>query len=410
MSVLSLYELNEFIRRVLALNLPEAYWIRCELSQVKCSKGHYFFDVVEKGEQDVIAQAQAVLWARDYKILQKKLGDNLHPLLQEGLEVQFLARVEFSERYGLKLIIEDFDTAYTLGRLELKRQETIRQLRQLDLSDKNKRAFLPPVIQRIAVLTSETAAGYQDFSEHLSLNSQGYHFDCQLFTTSVQGLQAEPEMLAQLQNISKKANKFDAVAIIRGGGSKLDLSVFDGLELCKAAANLPLPILTGIGHDVDESVLDLVAFQSLKTPTAVADFIIYRNLAFENEILNLGLAVQQISQSILKENELRLQYLWQGIETHTKGNLRQQQLMLDYIEKEIPQLAKNFLTNQQNELNALEKICHLLSPEVALKRGFTLTSLQGRPITSFQQLNIGDEIETQFQDGRATSTIKTTQQ
>ncbi len=410
MSVLSLYELNEFIRRVLALNLPEAYWIRCELSQVKCSKGHYFLDVVEKGEQEVIAQAQAVLWARDYKVLLKKLGNNLNSLLQEGLEVQFLARVEFSERYGLKLIVEDFDTAYTLGKLELKRQETIRHLRQLGLLDKNKRTHLPPVVQRIAVLTSETAAGYQDFREHLSLNSHSYRFDCQLFTTAVQGVQAEAEMLAQLQNISKKAGNFNAVAIIRGGGSKLDLSVFDGLELCKAAANLPLPILTGIGHDVDESVLDLVAFQSLKTPTAVADFVIYRNLAFENEILNLGLEVQQFSQSILKEKELQLQHLWQGIETHARGNLRQHQLMLDYIRKEIPQLAKNYLAAHRQQLEAYEKISHLLSPEVALKRGFSLTTLNGQPITSYQQIKAGDEIETRFQDGKASSTVKTTQQ
>jgi exodeoxyribonuclease VII large subunit len=226
----------------------------------------------------------------------------------------------------------------------------------------------------------------------------------------VQGQQAESEMLAQLEKISKSARNFDALAIIRGGGSKLDLSAFDGLELCKAAANLPLPILTGIGHDVDESVLDLVAFQSLKTPTAVADFVIHRNLVFENEILNLGLAAQQFSQGILKEKELHLQRLWQVIETTAKSNLRQQQLMLDYIGREIPGMAKKLLAGQLSQLDAFEKICHLLSPEVALKRGFTLTTLHGKPLTSFKQIRPGDEIETRFHDGRATSTVKTTQQ
>ncbi|MEZ4962059.1 MAG: exodeoxyribonuclease VII large subunit [Saprospiraceae bacterium] len=410
MTTYSLYELNEYIRRVMALNFPEAYWIRCELSQVKLSKGHYFLDVVEKGDDTVIAQSQAVLWNRDFKILQKKLGSDLMSLLQEGLEVQFLARVDFHERYGLKLIIEDFDTAYSLGKLEQKRQEAIRQLKQLDLLDKNKRNYLPPVVQRIAVLTSETAAGYQDFREHLAANTYGYRFDCQLFTTAVQGALAENEMLAQLGKISSKAAKFDAVVVIRGGGSKLDLSVFDSLELCKGVANLPIPVLTGIGHDVDESVLDLVAYQSLKTPTAVADFILHRNLLFENEMLNLGLAVQQFSQTILKEKEIQLQYLWRGIESQSMGNLRQHQLMLDYIAREIPHLTRNYLGRAQGQMEALEKICHLLSPEVALKRGFSITTRQGIPVVSIQQLSAGDEIETLLHDGAATSTIKTTQQ
>jgi exodeoxyribonuclease VII large subunit len=222
----------------------------------------------------------------------------------------------------------------------------------------------------------------------------------------VQGVFVETEVLAQLEKIGKHAQKFDAVCILRGGGGKLDLAAFDSLELSMAAAKFPLPILTGIGHDVDETVLDLVAHTCLKTPTAVADFILHHNLGFETEVLNLGMALKNISLQKLKESELRLSHCWQMIDFQAKGKLRQQKMMLDYIEKEIPGALRNRFSKEKIRLEGLEKSVHSLSPETVLKRGFSIVMKEGKIITDASQTKPGDEVEVTLYRGAFTGTVK----
>lgn len=412
MTSYSLFELNEYIRRVLALNFPESVWIRCELSEVKCSRGHWYFQLVQKSDDndEIRAQGHAVLWNRQFRSLEKKLGFGLHELLQEGREVLLLAKVEFHECFGLKLLIEDFDPAYTLGKLELKRRDTIRKLEQLNLITKNKGLALPPVIQRLAVITSETAAGYQDFRAQLAENSFGYSFYTQLFPTAVQGAQTEKEILAKLKLIQNSAHRFDAICIIRGGGGKLDLSVFDSYELSFAVAQCCLPVFTGIGHDVDETVIDLVAHSCHKTPTAVADFIVHHNLRFETVTVNLGQEIKMLTLQKIKSRELHLGQLWQEIDFRCKSNFRHQKMMLDYIGKEIPGCLRNILSKEKLKLENLEKSVEYLSPEAVLKRGFSLTLKDGKFITSAGQVNAGDELKTILKDGIVASIVKKTKQ
>lgn len=408
MSTITLFELNEFIRRVLALNLPESLWIRCELAEVKTSRGHFYLELVQKGEgnEDIVARGQAVLWNGAFRVLQKKRGLELDALLREGMEVLMLAKVDYHERYGLKLIVEDFDPAYSIGKLELKRREIVRQLQQMNLLDKQKKLTFPVVLQNLAVLTSETAAGYQDFIEHLKSNYLGYQFRLSLFQTAMQGGFVESEMTSQLEKIRRKAGSFDAVMIIRGGGAKLDLASFDNLELGKAIANFPIPILTGIGHEVDETVLDLVAFASLKTPTAVADFILNHNMQFEAELLRFSQVIINLSGISARKQEIQLQQLAQTVFYQVKSKIRNQQMMLNYIEKEVPAACNRLTATENLRVETFERIINTLRPETIFKRGFSMVMKKGKALLSADELQPGDDLEVHLHKGTVLTTVK----
>ncbi len=403
----TLYELNEHIRRVIALNLPDAMWISCEIAQISISKGHAFIHLVQKEEEgeSIVAQSEAVIWAMDYRRLKRKFGTELNSLLQEGMEVMIQAKVDFNERYGFKLIILDLDPAYTIGKLALQRQKVIEVLKKEALFQKNALIPFPAVIQRIAVLSSEKAAGYQDYLDQINQNQFGYSFENRLFPTSMQGDKVESEMIAQLKQIELQKDNFDCVIIIRGGGARLDLAAFDGLKLSKAIANCPLPVITGIGHDIDETVVDLMAHTSLKTPTAVAEFIIQRNLNFEMQLSEHGMAIQQLIQQKLTNQEFTLNHLENQFKFSTNLLLKGQLRMLDFVAEKIPALLKVKLKTEKNSILNFERICQLLSPENTLKRGFSLSLMDGKVISSTKKLKEGDLMETVFSDGKIKSKI-----
>ncbi len=408
MTSYSLFELNEFIRRVLALNLPDAMWIRCELAEVKSSRGHFYLELVEKGEgsEDVIARGQAALWSSTFRILQKKLGPELNALLQEGMEVLMLARVTFHERYGLKMVVEDFDPAYSVGKLELRRREIVRQLQQANLLEKQKMLSLPVVLQNLAVLTSETAAGYQDFLEHLRANIFGYQFKLTLFQTAMQGNNVESEMRACLDKITKQAENFDAVVIIRGGGAKLDLAAFDNLALGKAVAMLQIPVFTGIGHDIDETVLDLVAFASLKTPTAVADFILNQNMQFESNLLQLSRIIKNSANLLIRQWEMQFQQILQSVNFQAKNQISRQLMALQYLEKAVSDASGRRLSTEALRIEALEGTLGVLHPEATLRRGFSMAMKAGKPLLSAREVQPGDPLELHLYKGAVLITVK----
>ncbi|RKZ09334.1 exodeoxyribonuclease VII large subunit, partial [bacterium] len=283
MDTFSLLELNAHIRQVVALNFEQLIWVSCEISQARQSRGHHYLELVEKAEHsdDIRAQSSAVIWARTFSRIRKKCGDLIDDILQDGVEVRVQVRVDFHERYGLKLVIEDIDPSFTMGNLETRRREILETLQKKGLVEKNGLLPLPVVPQRIAVLSSEHAAGYHDFMQHLRENPYEYHFDTHLFPVALQGSSVEKEVVTALQSVAKAAVHYDCVAIIRGGGSRLDLSGFDNLAIGEAIAHCPIPVFTGIGHEIDQSVADIVANYALKTPTAVADAIIEMTATFE---------------------------------------------------------------------------------------------------------------------------------
>jgi exodeoxyribonuclease VII large subunit len=404
--VYSLYDLNEYIKRVIALNFQDAIWITAEIAQINQSKGHYYLELVQKGEgnhEEVIAQASALLWSRDYYKLRADLGKDLDEVLREGLEVKIQVKVNFSERYGLKLIVETIDLTHTFGQLELQRRQILRRLQELRLIGKNKQITLPFVLQRIAIVTSETAAGFQDFIQQLNQNQYGYFFDLQLFKSTMQGNLVATELPRALAAIAKKAAQFDAVVIIRGGGARLDLAAFDGFEVCKAVAQMPIPVLTGIGHDIDETLMDQSAHTALKTPTAVADFLIQHNLIFESKMLHLGEYLKNYTRQVLQIQNIELEKAEQIIQWSSNGILKSQQQILQQIETQIPLLMQRNLQQQKRLIDTYEQICKAFDPKTTLKRGFSITYKNGKVVKSITQIEKNDPLETVLNDGKFSS-------
>lgn len=397
----SLFQLNEHFRRVVALNFPESIWVSAEIAQVNESRGHYYFNLIEKDSEasTIIAESQAVLWQRDYRRLRRRLGKAMGSLMQNGIAILVKVRIEFHERYGLKLMIEDIDPAYTVGQLEIQKRKTIEALQSAGLFSLNKDKKLPLVLQKIAVISSPTAAGYQDYLQQLNENRFGYKFHNTLFPAAVQGERAVPEMINQLEKIALSSDRYDAVVMIRGGGAKLDLMAFDQFDLCEEVANCPIPVIVGVGHEVDETVIDLVAHSSLKTPTAVAAFIIQNNLEYESELVQIGQWIQDAVQLTLQEQDQQLIEWQQFLTIQAKHLITQNDRMLTYMEEEIPRQISRQINLHDRELSTLENIVNILDPKTVMERGYAFIEKNNTIVHSANSLSSGDEIIAHFKDG-----------
>ncbi len=399
MKTYSLYELNEFLRRVVALNFSESVWVTAEMGQISLSRGHYYIRLLEKEGDDIIAEMSAVVWSSDFKRIQRVFGAATSGVLSEGMEVRLKGRLDFHERYGLKFIVEEIDPTYTIGKLEIQKRKLIAELQNEQLLGLNASLTPPSVWQRIAVISSETAAGWADFQNHILENMHAYRFDIQLFPSAMQGQHVEKELLQQLARIASEKDRFDAVVIIRGGGAKLDLAAFDNPALCRAVARFPLPVLTGIGHEVDYTVLDMVAFTALKTPTAVADFLIERNGQFEIGLVEMGHFLNQYVQNRLYTEGGDLSKLDNFLQFQTAFFIKNQAQKLDYYSNELPKMVAKLLKFENNQLDNTLKIIDLMSIESILNRGFSITRKNGKVVSNIKEVQKGDEIETQVSDG-----------
>ncbi len=406
MTAYSLFELNLHVRQVVALNFPDSLWVTAEVAQIKESRGHHYLELLQKEGEEVIAQCPAMIWETVYRQLKRKLGEpTLEAILQAGMQLLMKVKVEFHERYGLKITIEDIDDTYTEGQMAMQRRKNLLTLYDLGLLEKNAKLPLPMVLQRLAVITSERAAGFQDFFKHLKTNQFGYFFDLKIFSAAVQGVNVEREFCAHLETIAAQKNQFDAVVIIRGGGAKLDLAAFDSFILCKAVANFPLPVLVGIGHETDETLLDIVSHKALKTPTAVANFLIDRSMEYESQMVGMAQYISRQSLQIIQENQNILNLSFQQIRSKSNGLIQYLQQNMENIAQNTATYWKNKIKNENNSLDNLEKITQILSPDAALKRGFSMTMLNGKPIISVQNVQKNDILNTVFQDGSLESTV-----
>jgi len=406
MTTPTLHSLNEHIRRVVALNYRQPLWVTAEVAQIGQSRGHFYFDLVQKGDDGhPTAQAQAILWAADYRRIRATLGPNTDSVLRPGLQLRLQVRVDFHERYGLKLHIADLDPAHTFGQLELLRQQTLLSLRQAGLLDRNRALPLPLAVQRVAVVSSEGAAGFQDFREHLEQNQLGYRFHCQLFASAVQGDNAAAELQAALAEVANRHQDFDCVVIIRGGGARLDLAAFDDAQLCRAVALMPLPVLSGIGHETDETLLDLVAHTALKTPTAVADFLLQHQLLFENQIFRAAENLHLAAHFHLSAQRLDLERCETALVWGCRERIATAARRLDLLETELPRAAEQLLRHHAQRLSQAEAICAALHPDRVLSRGYSITTRKGQPLHSVADVQPGDVLETRWHDGTTTSKV-----
>ena len=397
----SLYELNEYIKRVMALNFQEAIWVRCEVSQASHSRGSVYLNIVEleEGTEEIKAQASAVIWPRSYIFLQNKLKELLPNILEAGSEVLIKVKVEFNERYGFKLVIEDIDPTYTLGQAEMARQRIIERLKKERLLELNGQRNMSPVLQSIAVISSETAAGYADFMAQLENNIYGYEIHAELFQVAVQGRNVESDVVEAFSEIQANGKHYDAVTIVRGGGSKLDLAGFDNYNIGHAIAMSRLPVIIGIGHEIDSTVTDLVAQVSLKTPTAVAGYIIDRNMKYENDILGLGFEIQENCLETVRERRAEVEHIDYMIKQSALNRLHTEKYDINQMFNSLKVSAKNIIQHNRQYLDNTESLIGIVDPIKTLKRGFSIIKQDGVVIGSVKDLDTKKEIEIVMKDG-----------
>lgn len=432
---LTLYELNHLVKDVLESEMPDEYWVEAELSECRESKGHCYMELIQKDERSAtpIAKASAKCWVSKWMLIRPYFERTTGQRLHAGMKVLLKVYPQFHEAYGFSWIITDIDPTYTLGDMARKRQEIIRQLKEEGVFDLQKELQLPLFCQNIAVISSETAAGYGDFCNQLTDNPYGFLFHTQLFPAIMQGDGVEQSVINALEEIfdvqSSQSDMFDCVVIIRGGGATSDMSGFDTLALAENVANFPIPIITGIGHERDESILDMVSYLRVKTPTAAAAFLIEHLKEVRDSIEDLQnrmihCAQQKLSAlnsnlsaiadviprlfSIVKtRQEARLDSLFSSLLSSIQQTILAQKSNLATIEQRIPMLiVDRRLTAEYHRLEMLEEKIKSLDPALLLRRGYSITLFKGKAVRDPLALKKGDEIETRIEKGIIKSIIK----
>ena len=435
MTSLSLYQLNQLIKESLRQVIPTTVWLRAEIHNITTNySGHCYLDLIEKSEHNdqIIAKQRATIWASTYRLLAHKFYSATGGTLQAGMNILVEVSVEFHELYGLSLNIKDIDPTYTLGELQRRRLEIIQRLKKHGLIDKNRQLPMPRLIKRIAIISSPTAAGYSDFIHQLNHNPHGFTYQTTLFPAIMQGPQTEESILLALDKIINSqlsTLNFQLVVIIRGGGATSDLQAFDSEQLAVRCANFPLPIITGIGHLRDETILDLVAHKNLKTPTAVAEYIISHTLELDMYLLELGDRIQksvilrleqekniltslsayipQYALRLLTASDNKLTALQHRIELKTADFIAHNRLSLDRKSDQLSTIINKQLQEQHNNLKLIETKLQLLDPQQLLKKGYSFTTHNGKLVTSVTQLTSGDTITTTLADGTIDSIVGT---
>ena len=410
---LTLSMLNGIVRETIESEMPDSYWVQAELASVRENRGHCYMELVEKaGDGMIAAQARACCWKNTWLNAGRHFCEVTGSPLSSGMKVLMRVHASFHEAFGFSWIVDEIDPTFTLGDMARRRQEIIRILTEEGVIDLNKQLSISPFCQRIAVISSATAAGYGDFCNQLADNPYGFQFQTQLFPAIMQGEQVESSIIQALNKIHSSALEsdtsapFDCVVIIRGGGSTTDLSGFDTLALAENVANFPLPVITGIGHERDKSILDIVACVSVKTPTAVAEFLI-ANLAHTAELIDgctqrMTIAVQQR----LEAEKLRLQQMEQSARNvFSIRKLTEENRLKNYFLK-LSNLSERQIIIERNKIELLEHRTTLLDPINILKRGYSMTLHNGKVVRDAQSLNGGDDITVMFEKGSVNATVK----
>ena len=395
MEQLSLQELNELVKATLDTHLEPSYWVVAEIGEMRINqKGHCYMELVQKEDDQLVAKIRANIWAYTYRNLSSWFEATTGQSLKSGLKILINAMVQFHEVYGISLTVRDIDPSFTLGERARKRQEIIERLNNEDLLDKNKNYLLPIVPQRIAVISSPTAAGFGDFQDQLSHNTYGYTFQIKLFKSIMQGDEAIESIALALDMIEQNRSSYDLVVIIRGGGSQVDLDCYDSYDLCLRIANAKLPVLTGIGHERDQTISDLVAHTSLKTPTAVSEFLINGVVQYDATLDENLSRIKNIFNEKLHFEELKLQEYQHQLKQLFQIALRKKDYRLETIKNQLISSAKASLTSRQTHVENLALRLSLLDPEEILKRGYTITSINNKLISKSKKIQKGDKLKT----------------
>ncbi len=409
MEALSLYELNNLVRRHLEEALPDAFWVRAELGEVRLNRsGHCYVEFVEKDPHGngLVARAKGNIWANVFTLLKPYFEAETGQAFTAGIKVLVQVSVHFHELYGFSLTVHDIDPTYTLGDLARRRKEILAQLEAEGVLTLNKELPMPCLPRRVAVVSSPTAAGYGDFCDQLRHNARGFAFHVELFPALMQGEQTERSILSALDAINARQDDFDVVVIIRGGGAVADLSGFDTYLLAAACAQFPLPVITGIGHERDDTVLDLVAHTRVKTPTAAAEFLIACMEESARRLEQLTVRLQEAVRSLLQRERLRLQTCRYRLCASAPGRIATARVRLAGLRKELAGASASTIERQRHGLALLRQRLVDLSPEKQFARGYSLTLKGGKAVKEAAALQEGDLLVTRFFKGEITSTVK----
>ena len=428
---LSLYELNSLVRDVISMLLPDSYWVEAELSEAREGYGgHCYMELIEKDEHSntPIAKAHASCWRNRWMLLKPQFERVTGQRIHAGMKVLLKVHAQFHENYGFSWIVDDIDPTYTMGDMARKRMEIIQTLKEEGVFDLQKELKLPMFCQRIAVISSATAAGYGDFCNQLADNGYGLQFTTALFAATMQGEGVEQSVISALNRINEEWENWDSVVIIRGGGATSDLSGFDTLALAENVANFPLPIITGIGHERDESVLDMISFQRVKTPTAAAAFLVDHLTEVYARIEDAQEAIVNYVKRRLQVERMKFERLSTQIPTlfslvKVRQSNRLDQLLnrlkvkaeripadglhrLEMLDARLKEPVARKLERELHRIDMLSQRAIAQDPERLLSRGYSITLKDGKSIKDASQLKAGDEIETRFAKGVAKAVVK----
>lgn len=404
----SLSELGKCIKMTLKTAFAEPVWVRAEISEMHENvSGHCYLDLIEKADDTdvLVAKQKATIWAFTYRMLKPYFESETGATLRAGMKVLLLCDVEFHEVYGVSLNVRDIDPAFTVGEMAVRRAEIIRRLTDDGIVDMNKQQPLAPVPQRVAVISSATAAGYGDFCDQLRNNVFGYTFYTKLFPATMQGTQTEQSVVAALDKICDFIDNFDVVVIIRGGGATSDLVAFDNYNLALHCAQFPLPIISGIGHQRDESVVDLVAHTRVKTPTAAAEFLVARINDFEKNIDEMAQNVAFSAREVVHDELLRLQQRIARLGVVQRVCVRHD-AALQHLTMRLRNAAKMAISSEEKRMALVEKSIEYADPATLLQRGFTLTTKHGKIVKSVCDVAPGDIVTTHLADGAFTAMVQ----
>lgn len=403
----TLLELNRMVRETIERQMDGKYWVEAELSDLH-DRNHCYMELVENDPfgPTPLAKARAVCWANRWTALRSKFERQTQQQLRPGIKVRMMVTPTFHEAYGFAYQVSDIDPDYTLGDIVRKRMEIIRQLKEAGIFDLQRELVLPRFAQRIAVVSSAQAAGYGDFCHQIDDNSYGLSFSHELFAAIMQGEQVEQSVIAALDRINARIDEFDVVVIIRGGGATTDMSGFDTLALAENVANFPLPIITGIGHDRDECILDMVSYMRVKTPTAAAAFLIDHLSEVYTALVSARERISRIAERHLAYEKMRLKQLADRIPTLFALTRERQTKRIDALAHRLDSAATQRLERERHRLQLVAQRALAQDPIHILRRGYSITLHNGHALRSGNELADGDIIETRLEQGTLKSEIR----
>ncbi|MDR2409125.1 MAG: exodeoxyribonuclease VII large subunit [Bacteroidales bacterium] len=427
--VFSLLEVSMSIHKTLEKRYQSSFWVKAEMSKLNFYKysGHCYPELVEKQNGKVIVQLKSYIWKEDYQKINNKFINTLREPLKDGIKILFLAKITFDPAHGLSLWIMDIDPSYTLGDLEREKQDTIYQLKNESIFNRNKTLHLPLLPQRIAIISVETSKGYADFIKVIETNPWNYKFFCYLFPSVLQGDYAVQSIIKQLERIKKVMHHFDVVAIIRGGGGDIGLSCFNNYQLSKAVALFPLPVITGIGHATNETVVEMIAFTNVITPTKLAEYLLQKFHNFTIPVQNAEKKISEWATRQLNEEKIKLASKMKSFCLSTdnilisnnneikasKRNIvkgvsvfcNMKNILIDQLKEKLRLQSLLKMKNSLMEINSMEKNVDNMNPANVLKRGYSITLLNGKSVTNISQIKTGDVLNTVVSQGNIVSTV-----